>query len=150
MTALQKTVTSLQKAADATQPCIIAKELRAAAKYLNTAADEIQTTADNVIKRPETEVFHLSKQRKSERIVWYKDGKKEFFTFKNPQLEPNVVSISPGEAILFRQDLPHAGCGYLDSNLRIHAAFDIKSMFFIIRLIIILNIKIYFKRYTNK
>lgn len=128
--AILKTRTALQTVANETQSFEIA--LETAANEIRTAANELKTVSGVVIKRPETEVFYFSKQRKSERITWNKNGKKEFITFRNPTIVPNVIDIKPGEAILFRQDLPHAGCGYLNSNLRIHAAFDINSRFFFI------------------
>jgi hypothetical protein len=75
--------------------------------------------------RPTVEIYQLKKQRKSEKIQWVnKDGIQQL-VFKNKSIVPTVLDIAPGEAVLFRQDLPHAGCGYENTNLRIHAAFDL-------------------------
>jgi hypothetical protein len=74
--------------------------------------------------RPSVEIHQLRKQRKSEKITWVNNDGMQQIVFQNQSIIPRVLDIAPGEAVLFRQDLPHAGCGYEASNIRIHAAFD--------------------------
>jgi hypothetical protein len=77
--------------------------------------------------RPTVEIHQLKKQRKTENITWVNKDGIQHIVFKNKSIVPTVLDIAPGEAVLFRQDLPHAGCGYESTNLRIHAAFDFKG-----------------------
>ena len=37
----------------------------------------------------------------------------------------HCIKLEPGDAILFRADVPHQGMGYKERNLRVFMAFDI-------------------------
>ena len=43
-------------------------------------------------------------------------------------IKPKRVVGKAGEVLVFRQDLMHAGAGFLSSNLRIHRYFDVPNI----------------------
>jgi hypothetical protein len=64
------------------------------------------------------------------------NGNKTQINRKGNKVLPNTyIDLVPGEFIVFRQDLPHQGVGYLLTNARIFMYWDLKgnvfcSMFF--------------------
>ena len=94
-------------------------------RNLHALAKEQNVSPANV-KIPQVEVTHLKRLRKGEKIYWTSSNGEHEITYRNNAMVPKVLDIQPGEAVLFRQDLPHAGSGYERENLRIHAAFDFK------------------------
>ena len=49
-------------------------------------------------------------------------------------IQSKYVRLEPGEFIVFRQDLPHQGVGYLKTNTRMFMYWDLKGLKFLLNI----------------